>query len=606
LSASPDWQRRFRAARVSLPSWAEQAPQRSCYATNASGVWQLVSWDVATGAAVTLTDKPTGVRGGVPTTDGSGVVWFDDDAGDEVGGYVVTPFAGGPSVPLAPDLGRGWAAGVALRPARGAIGIATRDGFAVHTVELADGGGAAASRRVYHHQQPADVGDLSADGELLAISHCEHGDTLHPDTAVLDAATGKRIGELSDGAGNTVVPAGWSPVAGDQRLALDGDRTGQLRPQLWDAASGERGPLPVELPGEVWVADWWPDATALLLGHDHLGRTELHRYEVGTGELTPVPTGETGTVAGARVRDDGAIWYAFTSSAIPPQIRTRDHDGDRVLLAAPGEEAPAGRAYSSLHYSNDEGAPVHAFLALPADADQRERGLPLVVDVHGGPHAQAQDRFDPQVQAWVDHGFAVLMPNYRGSTGYGKAWADALEGDPGRPELADLAAGRAHLVAEGVADPERVVLAGASWGGYLSLMGAGTHPDDWSAVVAVVPVADYPTAYADESPMLQELDRTLFGGTPEELPALYRQRSPLTHVEHVTAPVLVITGANDTRCPRRQVDNYVAALAERGVAHTYDVFEAGHGSLSIDEAIREQALALDFVAEHLGTLPAER
>jgi dipeptidyl aminopeptidase/acylaminoacyl peptidase len=122
----------------------------------------------------------------------------------------------------------------------------------------------------------------------------------------------------------------------------------------------------------------------------------------------------------------------------------------------------------------------------------------------------------------------------------------------------------------------------------------------------VVPVADYPTAYADESPMLQELDRTLFGGTPEELPALYRQRSPLTHVEHVTAPVLVITGANDTRCPRRQVDNYVAALAERGVAHTYDVFEAGHGSLSIDEAIREQALALDFVAEHLGTLPAER
>jgi dipeptidyl aminopeptidase/acylaminoacyl peptidase len=150
-----------------------------------------------------------------------------------------------------------------------------------------------------------------------------------------------------------------------------------------------------------------------------------------------------------------------------------------------------------------------------------------------------------------------------------------------------------------------VVLTGASWGGYLTLLGIGTQPQAWTAAVAVVPVADYLTAYAEESPVLQEFDRSLFRGTPDERPELYRERSPLTYVHRVRAPVLIITGRNDTRCPIRQVDSYVAALAARGVSHHYDVFEAGHGSLAVDEVIRQQALAIDFVAGVLATLPAQ-
>jgi dipeptidyl aminopeptidase/acylaminoacyl peptidase len=119
-------------------------------------------------------------------------------------------------------------------------------------------------------------------------------------------------------------------------------------------------------------------------------------------------------------------------------------------------------------------------------------------------------------------------------------------------------------------------------------------------------VADYVAAYADEAPVLREFDRSLFGGTPEELGELYRERSPITYAGRVKAPILIITGANDTRCPQRQVDNYVAELERHGTPHRYDVFEAGHGSLAIAEQIRQHALALDFVAEHLGTQPAQR
>lgn len=587
------WRRRFRAARVSLPTWALDAPHRTSYVTNASGVWQVHSWDLASDRHTALTDKPTGVTGGQPLPDGSGVVWFDDSAGDEVGRYVVTPFDGGPASPLVPTVGTGWSAGLSVRAGRLAVGVADDSGFAIHAGDRDD------PRLVYRHAHPADVGGLSRDGALLAVGHTEHGDTLHPALRIIDPLTGEALAEAFDGPGNTTAPAGWSPVAGDQRLAVLADASGRLRPQVWTPATGERVALDLDLPGEVWVADWWPDASALLLGHDHLGRTELYRHDLADGRTTQLELGP-GNIRAARLRDDGALWYAFTSSAQPPQVRVRRGGEDHALLVPPGEPAPEGVAYTSLHYPNGDGGQVHAFLATPPAPGPH----PLVVEVHGGPQAQSDDSFDAYVQSWVDHGFAVLLPNYRGSTGYGKQWEDALQGDPGRPELVDLRAGRDRLVAEGAVDPDRVVLVGASWGGYLALQGVGTQPESWSAAVAVVPVADYVTAYADEAPALQEFDRSLFGGTPDDVPDLYRDRSPLTHVDRVRAPVLIITGRNDTRCPIRQVDRYVAALAERGVPHAYDVFDAGHGSHAVDETIRQQALAIDFVAGHLGTPPA--
>lgn len=593
-TAMPLWEQRFHAVRSSLPAWARDAPHRTAYTTNRSGVRQLWSWDLRTDRHVALTDEPTGVGWGVPLPDGSGVAWFDDDAGNEIGGYVVTPFDGGVPIDLAPGLAPGWAGGLSLRAARHAVGRADPDGFSIAVVE--DG----VTRTIISRPRPVSVAGLSADADLLALSHTEHGDILHPTVQVVDP-DGAVVGAVFDGLGNTIDAAGWSPVAGDARLALVVERTGRRTVEVWDVHGDARTSCDVGLPGEVDVEDWWPDGSALLLAHEFRGQRTLLRYDLATRRATPIDLGN-GTVTAARVRPDGDLWYVFESSSRAPTVRTRHDVADSELLAPPGLRAPDGTGSRSLDYDNDDGDTVHAFLTLP-DGDPP---YPLVVDVHGGPHAQASDSFDPFVQAWADHGFAVLSPNYRGSTGYGKRWQDALEGDPGRPEILDLVAGRDRLVREGVADPNRVVLTGGSWGGYLTLQGIGTMPDAWSIAVAVVPVADYEAAFEDESPSLREFDAALFGGTPEEREDLYRERSPITHVHRVRVPVLIITGANDTRCPRRQVDNYVAALARHGVPHVYDVFEAGHGSMAIAENIRQQALSLDFVARHLGTRPALR
>jgi dipeptidyl aminopeptidase/acylaminoacyl peptidase len=242
---------------------------------------------------------------------------------------------------------------------------------------------------------------------------------------------------------------------------------------------------------------------------------------------------------------------------------------------------------------------VHGFTITP----EGEAPFPVILRVHGGPHSVDMDRWAPDVQAHVDAGFLVAMVNYRGSEGFGQAWRDALTGNAGVYELEDVLAGLDDLVARGLADPERVVLAGWSWGGYVALMGGGRFPERFSSLVAGVPVADYMAAFEDEAPVLQAMDRALFGGSPDEIPDLYRERSPLTYADGVRAPLLILAGTNDSRCPIRQVWNYVDRLRERDFVPRVYTYATGHSSFDIEERVRQTAIVLDFLA---ATVPGVR
>ena len=580
------WEQRFRAASLSFPHWARNAPDRLVLSSNESGAWQVYAWDRATGSRRQVTDDPIGVIGGAATPDGSGVVWFHDVTGDEVGHWRIAPFEGGDARPLAPGVADAWTTGVALGDGLAVVGTAAGDGFSVFVVE-----GDGPARLVHHHAELVEVGGLSRDSGLLAVLHAEHGDTIHPAVRILDARTGEARADQWDGPGLGLGVAGWSPVAGDQRLALSHEREGRQRPAVWDPVSGERRDYTVDLPGDVEIEGWWPDASALLLVHEHEGRSQLHRLELAGGlEEIPHPPG---TVSGAGVRPDGQVWFRLASGAEPPSVRTAG--GDEVCPPA-GDRAPAGRPYRSWSFANPSGQRIHGFVATPPGDGPH----PVVMLVHGGPTWAYSDTFLPDVQAYVDHGLAVAMVNYRGSTGYGTAFRDALIGNPGFPEVEDVVAGLAALVAEGIVDPGRAAIAGGSWGGYVTLLALGLHPGRWAVATAAVPVADYVTAFADEAPALQAFDRSLFGGGPEEVAELYVERSPLTYVDRVRAPVLVIAGDNDSRCPIRQVLNYVDALKARGGEVELYTFDAGHGSMVIDERVRQMRAELDFLLARLG------
>jgi dipeptidyl aminopeptidase/acylaminoacyl peptidase len=144
------------------------------------------------------------------------------------------------------------------------------------------------------------------------------------------------------------------------------------------------------------------------------------------------------------------------------------------------------------------------------------------------------------------------------------------------------------------------VIGGYSWGGYITLLELGKHPDLWRCGLAGVPVADYEAGYEELSPLLQAYDRALLGGRePKDLPDLMRDRNPINFVDEVRAPVLFIIGKNDSRCPYGQAMAYVERLEARDHPHEVYVFATGHGSFDMDERVRQAGTVLDFLARHV-------
>ncbi len=605
----PDWEKRFRAPRVSLPDWAEDAPHRSLFVSNATGTYELYAWDRETGDQRQVTDRPNGTTDGVMSPDGKWIWWFDDKDGDEFGIWRRQPFAGSggkrgeggeggspvPDEPAAPGLDPSYPAGLALgRDGRTAIvGRSTdEDGSTIYVSRTGEN-----PVEVYRHRESAGVGDLSHDGSLIAIEHTEHGDAMHSAVRVL-RMDGSAVAELDDTKGGTaelgLEVLGFAPVDGDTRLLVGHQRRGRWEPMVWDAASGEETDLALaaRLDGDL-SAEWYPDGSALLVVNSFEARSELWRYDLATRGLEQVPTPK-GTVSGATARPDGSVEYLWSSAAEPPVVRSTSGE---VVLDPPGMKAPASVSVQD-EWVTGPGGRIHALVQRPAGATGP---LPTVFDIHGGPTWHDSDSFAAGPAAWVDHGYMVVRVNYRGSTGYGREWTDALKHRVGLIELEDIAAVREWAVSSGLADPDRLILTGGSWGGYLTLLGVGMQPEAWALGIAAVPVADYVTAYHDEMEALKAMDRTLLGGTPEEVPERFEASSPLTYVDAVKAPVYISAGVNDPRCPIRQVENYVTRLAARDAVHEVYRYDAGHGSLVVDERIKQVRLELDFAERHLGS-----
>lgn len=595
--ASPPWERRFRAPVSWLPEWSPRAPDRIVYPSTESGIWQLHAWDGETGARRQVTDHPVGVTDGTPTLDGEGIVWFQDETGAESGTWMVEPFEGGGRRRFLEGIPLGWSGGLTQAPGVVAAVVSNDDGFALY-VSL-DG---AHAREVHRSPDYLGIGSgeaegflrggLSTDGSLLCLEHAEHGDIIHPALRVIDPRTGKTVGDLRDD-GMRLAARCWSPLAGDHRLAVEHELEGDERPAIWHLETGERDDLDLDVDGAVTVHDWSRDGSALLLGSRTEGRDRLLRYELATGEISELPS-EPGIVMKARVRHDGSVWLLHEQGH---RRRVVLDDTGADVLPLEGDAGPSGRPYESWHFENPHGQHVHGFYVTPAGSGGP---FPVMMFVHGGPSWLDMDRWQPEVQAYVDAGFVVGMVNYRGSIGYGREWRDVLVRNIGGPELEDVNAGLADLVARGLADPLRAVVAGHSWGGYVTLLELGKHPELWSCGVAGVPVGDYVASYEDLSPVLQAYDRALLGGaTPEELPNLMRDRNAITFADDVRAPVLILIGRNDSRCPYRQAMLYVEKLEARGHPHEVYVFDAGHAAFDVEERIRQTQTILDFLGRHV-------
>src|SRR3954452_10532171 len=309
VDAVAEWELRFRAARVSLPDWAQDAPHRCLYVSNATGTFELYAWDRSTDVHRQVTDRPNGTSDGALPPEGEDIWWFDDTDGDEYGVWRRRPFDDGDSddgtgsgvdVEAAPGLSAAYSAGLALgREGLAVLGRADDDyGTEVHVLEPGR-----PTRLLYAHAESASVGDLSEDGTLVVIAHSEHGDSRHPALRVLRVEDGTTVADLSDFPGKGLHPLGFAPRDGDGRLLVAHERHGRTELLIWDVGTGAVDELDLGLPGET-AAEWYPDASALLVEHEYAARSELYRWDVEPRSLTRLHT-PPGVVGASTARPDG-------------------------------------------------------------------------------------------------------------------------------------------------------------------------------------------------------------------------------------------------------------------------------------------------------------
>jgi dipeptidyl aminopeptidase/acylaminoacyl peptidase len=593
------WKQRYR-----LPvTWADLAkanPERGLAVSNRSGVFQLYAWDVASGAMRQLTHTPTGKIGGYISPDGRYVYYLEDASGNEIGHFVRVPFEGGEPEDITPDMPpyASWTVTASRDARRLAFMTAGAEGYRFYTMPLGASGELGAPAPL-HETKTLTRGVLfSANGQLAVVSSSERSGRPEFSLLAFDVSGGERIGELWDGEGSSVQAEQFSPLAGDSRVLASSDRSGVNRPLLWDARSGERFDLQLgEIAGEIYPQDWSPDGARILLTQLHNAVHRLFVYDLASNTLTRLDH-PAGTLNGAFFAPNGEIFAHWEDATHELQLIALDGETGakkRVVLSA-GVETPPGRPWRSVSFPSSDGQIIQGWVATP----EGEGPFPTILETHGGPTAATTEHFSAGAQCWLDHGFAFASINYRGSTTFGKDFERQIWGDLGHWEVEDMVAARDYLVREGIARPDEILLTGWSYGGYLTLMGLGKRPELWAGGMAGIAIADWSIQYEDTADTLKGYQVALFGGTPQEKPEQYAASSPITYAERVQAPVLVIQGSNDTRCPPRPLRMYEEKLRALGKDIEVEWFEAGHGSYVVEQSIAHQERMLRFAYRVLG------
>ena len=447
------------------------------------------------------------------------------------------------------------------------------------------------------------------DGKIrLAVRQTEDGGT---ETLAVDD------GEL----GEMLYQCSWRETCSPMRFHADNDRvwfqtnkgeevdlTGLY---LMDAETGEVEFVERDPEGEVdFGGALFANSDHRLLATRYTGaRTRIYPRDEAFGEAleflrNELPDGEISF--SPQTLDDRLVKVVVSRDVDPGTVYLYDWQANTVeKLYESRPELPTEHLaeMQPITYTARDGLEIPAYLTTPKGVESED--LSLVALIHGGPWARDSWGYSSTVQFLANRGYAVLQPNFRGSTGYGKNFLNAGNNEWGEAMQDDISDGVKHLVKQGIVDADRVCIMGGSYGGYATLAGMTFTPDLYNCGVDIVGPSNLITLLNSIPPYWGPI-RKLFtlrmgDAETEEGKAQMQRQSPLFHVDNISAPLLVIQGANDPRVKQAESDQIVIAMREKNLPVEYIVApDEGHGFRGEENRMAMYARIEDFLAEHNG------
>jgi dipeptidyl aminopeptidase/acylaminoacyl peptidase len=454
---------------------------------------------------------------------------------------------------------------------------------------------------------PAVGGQWSDDGRLIAFVTNEDPTNLkNRDGYVMraDGSEARRVFGVRPGSQDVLND--WLPDG--RRLAVTSDASGLHRVGILDLGDGQvRWLSPEDVDESSARLSDSGRRLVCLRNHESQIRPVVYEVESDAGrELTLPP----GVAFGAQFVDDDRLLLTYSTDTTRASLVLYDLRQDSWETLLEPEYGTIDRRLfvesEHLRYPSSDGTEIPALLYRPRDVPSGAR-LPAIVHVHGGPTGQWFRGFDAFAQFLVDRGFVVLEPNVRGSTGYGVAFRDAAINDWAGVDLEDVAAGASYLAGLPEVDPERLVVFGGSYGGYMTFMAVTRKPELWRAGVAWVGITDLKRMYGQSMEHFKYFLREQMGD-PEQNAELWGDRSAINFAQNLRAKLLMVHGANDPRCPVDQSRIFRDRLVELGRREGEDFeyvefADEGHGSTDVEQKIRTFKLLADYLDRVLAATP---
>jgi dipeptidyl aminopeptidase/acylaminoacyl peptidase len=378
-------------------------------------------------------------------------------------------------------------------------------------------------------------------------------------------------------------------------LDIAGKKLQWITDTQWEASSGDFSP-------DGKLATW-------TLNADGITTTYLYDIATGKSETVAMPTGLT-FPAGTPIPfspDGKSLLLSHQSSQRPSDFWVYDLDSRKprqLTYSAVAGLNPADLPPAQLvHYRSFDGKMISALVRVPFNL-KRDGSNPGVVMPHGGPTGQTVDNFNAFSAALSSRGYVCILPNVRGSTGYGMDFQKANYQDLGGGDLKDEVYARQFLIDTGYVDPKKVGIMGGSYGGFMTLMAIGKTPDLWAAGVELFGIINWYTMLQHEDPFLQQYERALMGD-PEKDRAVYEAASPIKYIRNEKAPLLVLQGTNDIRVPKEEAEQVVEILKKEGRTVDAHYYEAeGHGFSKRENQIDSVRRTVEWFDKYLKGSPA--